>query len=167
MRLNCGLSLRQLALRAQTSAPTLSTYETGGHEPRLSTLHRLADAAGCDLVVELHPRLTHPERRDLEIHRAVAEKLRVDPEDIRRRALAKIVRGRLSDPDGHSAAYDDAWEGLLNGPLEALLATMISTDQAARDLRQASPFAGALADAERLEIIQRVYTGFHERARAR
>ncbi len=48
----------------------------------------------------------------------------------------------------------DVWETLLAlgaGHVEALLT---STDQFARDLRQSSPFAGVLTEAERREILK-------------
>src|SRR5258708_39904064 len=72
MKSNSGHTLRELARRAKTSAPALVDYEAGRHEPKLSTLQRIADAAGCDLIVEVRPRLTHPERRTLELHKLVA-----------------------------------------------------------------------------------------------
>src|SRR5580698_10133801 len=79
MKSNSGHTLRELARRAKTSAPALVDYEAGRHEPKLSTLQRIAEAAGCDLIVEVRPRLTHPERRTLELYKLVAEKLRADP----------------------------------------------------------------------------------------
>ncbi len=43
---------------------------------------------------------------------------------------------------------------LLDGPLDVLVSVMTSTDQAARGLRQGSPFAGALSDEQRLEALR-------------
>jgi transcriptional regulator with XRE-family HTH domain len=51
-----GLSLAQLARRADTSAPTLSRYENGWSRFEVATLQKLATALGCDLVVRLEPR---------------------------------------------------------------------------------------------------------------
>lgn len=48
-RMEAGLTQRQLAARAGTSASTLASYESGRREPRLSTLARLLDAAGMEL----------------------------------------------------------------------------------------------------------------------
>jgi transcriptional regulator with XRE-family HTH domain len=156
MKANSGHTLRELARRAKTSAPALVDYEAGRHEPKLSTLQRIADAAGCDLIVEVRPRLTHPERRTLELHKLIAEKLRSDPESVIQRAKARIEVMRSRDSDGRSASYIDAWDRLLSGSIDELEAAMTSTDQASRDLRQSSPFGGTLSEDERLEVLNRV-----------
>jgi transcriptional regulator with XRE-family HTH domain len=156
MKSNSGHTLRELARRAKTSAPALVDYEAGRHEPKLSTLKRIADAAGCDLIVEVRPRLTHPERRTLELHKVVAEKLRSDPQSVIKRAKSRIGIMRSRDLEGRSAIYVNTWDRLLSGPIAELEAAMISTDQASRDLRQSSPFGGAVSDEERLEVLKRV-----------
>jgi transcriptional regulator with XRE-family HTH domain len=156
MKANSGHTLRELARRAKTSAPALVDYEAGRHEPKLSTLHRIADAADCDLIVEVRPRLTHPERRTLELHKLIAEKLRADPQNVVQRAKARIEVMRSRDPEGRSAPYIEAWDQLLSGSIDELEAAMTSTDQISRDLRQTSPFGGTLSDDERLEVLNRV-----------
>lgn len=156
MRLNSGLALRDLARRAKTSAPALVDYEAGRHEPRLSTLHRLADASGCDLIVELRPRLTTPERRTLALHEAIAVKLLEDPESVLARARVQITVIRSADHERRASPYLKTWSRLLEGPIDELTTVMVSTDQSARDLRQSSPFAGVLSDEERLAVIRKV-----------
>ncbi len=54
-RLRSGLSLSQLARRADTSSATLSRYENGWGRFELHTLRKLATALGCRLVVDLVP----------------------------------------------------------------------------------------------------------------
>ena len=54
-RLQMGLSLSQLARRADTSAATLSRYENGWQRFELYTLRKLATALGCRLKVALEP----------------------------------------------------------------------------------------------------------------
>jgi transcriptional regulator with XRE-family HTH domain len=155
MRLNSGQPLRELARRAKTSAPALVDYEAGRHEPRLSTLHRLAEASGCDLLVELRPRLTPPEKRTLALHKAVLEKLRENPELVLSTARAQLHVMRSADIENRSSLYLSRWTQLLEGPIDELASVMVSTDQPARDLRQSSPFGGILSDNERLEVIRR------------
>lgn len=58
-RLQLGLSLSQLARRANTSASTLSRYENGWQRFELYTLRKLATALGCRLKVDLEPIETH------------------------------------------------------------------------------------------------------------
>ena len=55
-RRRLGLSLSQLARRANTSPATLSRYENGWSRFEISTLRKLAPALDCELVVELRPR---------------------------------------------------------------------------------------------------------------
>jgi len=55
-RKRLGLSLSQLARRANTSPATLSRYENGWSRFEISTLRKLATALDCDLVVKLQPR---------------------------------------------------------------------------------------------------------------
>ena len=55
-RKRLGLSLSQLARRANTSPATLSRYENGWSRFEVSTLRKLATALDCDLVVKLQPR---------------------------------------------------------------------------------------------------------------
>ena len=57
-----GLSLSQLARRADTSAPTLSRYENGWSRFEVATLQKLATALGCELVVRLEPKETQQDR---------------------------------------------------------------------------------------------------------
>ena len=55
LRREQGLTLRALAERAGTSSATLSNYELGIKEPRLSTLERLVEASGSKLSLEVIP----------------------------------------------------------------------------------------------------------------
>jgi len=61
-RHHLGLSLTQLARRADTSAPTLSRYENGWSRFEVATLQKLATALGCELVVRLEPKVTRVDR---------------------------------------------------------------------------------------------------------
>jgi transcriptional regulator with XRE-family HTH domain len=70
-RRELGLSLTQLARRADTSPATLSRYENGWSRFEVSTLRKLATALGCDLVVGLKPkerRVDQPRRSEV-VHR--------------------------------------------------------------------------------------------------
>ena len=149
-----GLSQRQLALRAKTSSATMSNYETGKIEPMLSTLVRLADAAGVDLVVEIQPRLTKRERRSLELHKAVAKKFAANPTAIRQKALTNIAHMRGVHNDGSSDIYFDAWESVLGGTDVQVMEVLTSSSQRARMLQHVSPFAGVLTNDERREILE-------------
>lgn len=55
-RSSAGLTLRELGGAAGTSHSTLAAYESGSKTPTVATLHRVLDAAGFSVDVELHPR---------------------------------------------------------------------------------------------------------------
>lgn len=55
-RHEAGLTLRELAERANTSHSTLAAYESGSKSPNVSTLDRVLRAAGFAVDVELQRR---------------------------------------------------------------------------------------------------------------
>src|SRR4051794_11505903 len=55
VRAAAGLSQRELARRAGTSGPTLHAYEHGTKSPTVSTLERIARAAGFEPELVLWP----------------------------------------------------------------------------------------------------------------
>ncbi|MGH9917913.1 MAG: helix-turn-helix domain-containing protein [Nitrososphaerales archaeon] len=150
-----GFSQRELGRRARVSNASLIAYAKGRQDPGLTMLQRLADAANCDLVVEVRPRLTPPELRTLELHRLIAEKLEEDPERVLAIANQNLELMRRTDHGRHSRPYLDAWQVLLCGPKRDLARVMVSTDAVARDLRQASPFSGVLSEKERISALLR------------
>jgi hypothetical protein len=143
-----------MATLAETSAPTLSAYETGHKEPRLSTLSRIAEANGMELEIRVRPRLTEPERRSLALHRAVASKLAENPERVRELAVRNLETMRGADAQGHASQALDEWERLVSTGDETLTDTLTSLTQRARSLRQSSPFAGVLSRAELLAALE-------------
>ncbi len=150
-----GLSQRALGERSGTSGATIAAYEAGKKEPRLTTLTRIAEAAGYRLRVEAEPivaPLTRAERRTLALHGRVLEHLLRDPERVRAAARRNLPVIRAANPD--AKPWLDEWERLVDGPLHALGSALISTDEHAHAFRQNSPFAGVLSQEERLEALR-------------
>jgi transcriptional regulator with XRE-family HTH domain len=148
-RKELGLTQGQLAERASTSRERINTYEREHVYPQADTLERILAAMHTELSTI--PSLTFEERRSLAISTAVAAKLRDNPEGVLTKARANI--GRMRAAASHEHRWIDVWESILEiGPhhVEALLT---SADQFARDLRQSSPFAGVLSDAERRNAV--------------
>lgn len=93
-----------------------------------------------------HDRL---ERRSLELHRAIASKLRARPELL---AIAHDNLDRWGRLNSGSQPYWDEWRRLLDRPLDELLAAIEEDSPRMRELRQSSPFAGVLEPKERWHI---------------
>lgn len=93
---------------------------------------------------------------NLELGRAVAGKLRRQPELFEKVVADKLRRWRLSVESGDfsSSPYLEQWERLRAVGLEACLAQITEESERATALRQASPFAGVLTSAERMDVLR-------------
>jgi len=92
------------------------------------------------------------EERSLTYHRAVAARLEKDP------AILATARGRIrawlvSDP---AAFHARAWEEVLSWPVPRIAAFLVDASERARELRQSTPFAGAIPPRERWRIWREV-----------
>lgn len=86
--------------------------------------------------------------RSLDLHRAVAAKLRADPSllDKARRTLARW-RAEGSHP------LWDVWQTVLDQGMDATLAVMSDPSEHGASMRKAAPFPGILTEVERLQIL--------------
>ena len=100
--------------------------------------------------VTYHPRFTREERRSLALHRAIAERLRHDPQSILEQARRTL--SRMSTVASSQALRE--WAVLLDRPLEALVTVMTDPSPWARELRHVTPFAGILSARERTDVLQ-------------
>lgn len=153
LRLGAGLTQSELAARASTSQPTIAAYESGAKSPTLRTLARLAVAASVELVVLTVPRMTREDRRSLAWHRAVADRLEDRPEATLALAGRNLERWRADGSSGR--ALLDRWALWLALPVPDLIVLMLDAGPFAREMRQVSPFAGALTAAERAAVLRR------------
>jgi len=92
------------------------------------------------------------DRRSLELHRAIAAKLRQCPERI---AIALDNLSRWSADLPRSQPYWDAWREILARPLEEVLTLLEEDSERMTALRQATPFAGVLEPKERWAVYSR------------
>lgn len=92
--------------------------------------------------------------RSLAYHREIVRRLEVDGAALRERAKRTIARWRATTRTGPQP-YLDAWERLLDGPSEALVAVLVADTDEAATLRSCTPFAGVLAPKERWAIWRR------------
>jgi hypothetical protein len=119
----------------------------------MSTLARLARAAGLEAAVEFYPPLTREDRRSIRLHRAIATRLTEEPDRVLAQARHALTH-MIERQDGVPQPLRE-WEVLLDRPLSALLALLIDPDPWARELRHVTPFAGVLTAAERAEVYRR------------
>jgi hypothetical protein len=93
------------------------------------------------------------DERSLALAQAIADRLRLDP-DLIELARANLERwGKTCSPRGISAL--DEWRTVLDGPIDGMLALLTGEDERAVRLRQSNPFAGALPQKVRNEILLR------------
>ncbi len=98
-------------------------------------------------------RLTRDQRRSLWLAYAVAGRIVLDPNGVTQRAIENLERMRAASR-GQALRWLDEWERLLRGPVDKLLAALVSPSPKSRELRQNSPFAGVLNGAERAGVLE-------------
>ena len=150
LRSKATLTQSALAAAGGTSQPTIAAYETGHKSPTLSTLERLAKSAGFVACVEYHRPLTREERRSLELHRAIAARLREQPTRVLAQAKANL--GRMIDRLGEPSQPLREWAVLLDRPVDELVPLLTDLEPWARELRHQTPFAGVLSSEERAAV---------------
>lgn len=91
------------------------------------------------------------DRRALAYHRAIADHL-----DERMVTAAREQLDRLATEGRLHPRYAERWRKILVQPIDRIAAAITRDDQAARDLRQNTPFAGALNEHERRHIIETI-----------
>ncbi len=91
------------------------------------------------------------DRRSLAYHRAIARRLRRPMVDAARRQIWQWQKeGRIDD------RYASAWLDILSRPVLEVSRALRTDTRKMRDLRQSSPFAGTLTEAERRKIFAEI-----------
>ena len=114
--------------------------------------HRRVRRSDVLAVAERTLRLTRDQRRSLWLAFAIAGRIVADPAGTRRIAESNLrrIRGKAR---GRAVLWLDEWQRLLDGPVPKLLNAMTSPSPHGRELRQNTPFAGVLSDAERMTVL--------------
>lgn len=153
LRRRFGLSQAELAQLAGTSQSAIAAYETGAKSPHLRTIERIATSLGQQLTIDFEPALTREEARSLELHRAIAVKLRQQPTAVLAKATANLERLTTMHP--HASHLMDQWREILSRPIDDIAAALVDTSPISRELRHVTPFAGVLSAPERAEVYRR------------
>src|SRR5262245_124473 len=91
------------------------------------------------------------EERSVAYHRAIAARLRERPEvlEMARRRIEEWLFG------GRAPSYARKWHEILSGDIDAISEFLVDRGELATELRQSTPFAGALTPQERWAIWRR------------
>ncbi|MGN9775376.1 helix-turn-helix domain-containing protein [Micromonospora sp. H33] len=107
----------------------------------------------ADVEAILRPELTRDQLKALWLHRAVAGRLVQDPETVLAKAAQNLDRLLHIHPHGMAAMWLGRWRAVLDAGVEAVLEALTSRAPHAIELRQNSPFAGVLPEAERQAVL--------------
>lgn len=122
-------------------APTMIRQRKAARRLRFDDLKDLGHGDGHDRA----------RARSLAYHRAVARHLgRPMIDEVRHVLVRWREQGRID------ARYASRWEQLLNRPVAEVRRALVDESPDADDLRQNSPFAGLLSEAERRRIVREV-----------
>lgn len=152
LRQRAGVSQQELARRAGTSQSTIAAYESGSKSPTLRTLDRLAGALNLHIHPDVCSPLTREDHRSLAYHRAVADKLARDPRSMIEHARSNLSKLKSTHPNAHRPL--DRWDAWLRLPPDTLAILLLARDEAAREMRQVSPFSGLLSPSERAQVLR-------------
>jgi hypothetical protein len=99
------------------------------------------------------------EERSVAYHRAIAEKLRHQPEIVEkaRRRVQEWTDSRAEPP-----FYARKWAEILASDVSTIAAFLVERSELADELRQSTPFAGALDPRERWKIWRETRDRFSE-----
>jgi len=119
---------------------------------------RRSEVEALSARLESRRRLNRGQRQSRWLNAAVAGRVVSDPAGTLAHARRNLQRLRTTHPTGMSVRWLDRWGSILETGPEAVLDALTSPTPEAIELRQNSPFAGVLSDAERMDIL----TAFRE-----
>lgn len=168
-RISHGLSVHEFSRRLGVTPGAVSQMERSEAADKIGigTLRGALAALGEDLIVTSRrrgdkPQSPHrapfPRREDrvtYELHRAVAKKIIDDPEFVLSLVPSTLEKMRRNVRGPLAERWLAEWESLVLGPIGNLIRVMLGEDNEAKEMRQNSPFSGALTQAERLDAIAR------------
>lgn len=115
--------------------------------------HRRVRRADVEALRTRTQRLTRDQLKSLWLNHAVAGALVTDPEHTLELARTNLATMRSARPGGQASRWLDTWADLLEGPVEGILEALTSRSPRSRELRQNSPFAGALDPQTRTQVL--------------
>lgn len=139
----------ELARLAGTSQPTVSDYESDRVSPSVDVAQRLVGAAGRELTTV--SAWTRADRRSLALARLYSRQLLDDPDTVLGIARRNLDTMRELGPQVQP--WLNVWAALLGLPVHVLADLLVDEGEFARALRPTNPFAGVVAEADRLAVV--------------
>jgi hypothetical protein len=99
------------------------------------------------------PPTTREERRSLDLHTAIAQRLIEDPDRVLEQA--RRVLGLMTERNPGVSRLLRDWASILERPPSEIVDVLLDPSRRARELRHVTPFAGVLSPAQRTEIYDR------------
>ena len=115
--------------------------------------HRRISRRNVEALKTRTDRLSRDERRSLWLAYVVAGQIATEPERMIGDALRHLDKMR-PNARGQAKKWLDEWARLLNGPVDRILAALTDRSLRGRELRQNSPFAGALTAEQRRTALE-------------
>lgn len=115
--------------------------------------HRRISRENVEALKTRTDRLSRDERRSLWLGYVVAGAIATDPDRTIGEALGRLQAMR-PNARGQARKWLDEWERILNGSVDRVLAALTDRSLRGRELRQNSPFAGALSDEQRRTAVE-------------
>ena len=159
--------MRDLAERLQVNTSTISRMEASERDGTIGvgTLGRALEAMGFSLHLGCEP--VRGDRIALEMHRAIADRIRRDPDAVLGSVADTIAQLRRVAQRDLPRGWLDLWEQLISGSVDTLIDTMLDQSLLGRELRRHSPFGGVLTHDERVAAIERAIRFDHPAERGR
>jgi excisionase family DNA binding protein len=145
------------ALLACSRQHVVDLCERGALASRTVGAHRRVARADVEAFASAPPGMAarRPEQiRSLWLHRAVVGRLVRDPGRVLDKARRNLERMDRAHPAGMSAHWLARWHRLFDQGPEAVMRVLVAETEEADELRQNSPFAGVLPEAERLAVLR-------------
>jgi excisionase family DNA binding protein len=119
----------------------------------------------ADVEALIEPALSREQMESLWLHRAVAGRVVQNPPAVLAAAAINLRRLRRMHPEGRAWDWLDRWEATLDEGVESVLDALTSSAEYAIELRNTSPFAGILPEAERRAVLAAFADSRQDRAR--
>ncbi|HEX9227995.1 MAG TPA: hypothetical protein VF885_15435 [Arthrobacter sp.] len=112
--------------------------------------------AALQSAISRRPRTARREERfPYELHVMITAKFREQQDQLRDLAMGNLERLRETQRAPIAESWLDRWEEILNLPVDEMEREMLKDDDRGRDMRQISPFAGALDQDDRMIALKK------------